>query len=98
VLALARKVKSYADPQAKGDKNYKTTMEVKLIGRKSIKALQEYPPGSPLNPVNRDELRKKFRKLAQAVMPENRIDEIIGAVERVDQLDNSAKLLPLLIH
>jgi hypothetical protein len=31
-------------------------------------------------------------------MAENRIDEIIGAVERVDPLDDGAKLAPLLVH
>jgi len=98
VLALARKVKSYADPKAKGDQNYNTTMEVKLVGGGSIKAFQQYPPGSPLNPVSRDELRKKFRKLAQAVMPEKRIEEIIGTVERIEQFDDAAKLVPLLVH
>jgi 2-methylcitrate dehydratase PrpD len=98
VLALARKVKSYADPKAKGDQNYNTTMEVKLVGGESIKAFQQYPPGSPLNPVSRDELRKKFRKLAQAVMPEKRIEEIIGTVERIEQFDDAAKLVPLLVH
>jgi 2-methylcitrate dehydratase PrpD len=98
VLALARKVKSYADPKAKGDQNYNTTMEVKLLSGKSIKAFQQYPPGSPLNPVSRDELRKKFRKLAQAVMSEKRIEKIIGTVERIEQFDDAAKLVPLLLH
>ena len=98
VLALARKVKSYADPKAKGDENYNTTMEIKLVDGSSVKAFQQYPPGSPLNPVSRDELRKKFKKLAGAVMPENRIEEIIAVVERIDQLDDAAKLVPLLIQ
>ena len=98
VLALARKVKSYADPKAKGDQNYNTTMEIKLVDGRSVKAFQEYPPGSPLNPVSRDELRKKFKKLAGAVMPENRIEEIIAMVERIDQVDDAAKLVPLLIQ
>lgn len=98
VLALARKVKSYADPKAKGDQNYNTTMEIKLVDGRSVKAFQEYPPGSPLNPVSRDELRKKFKKLAAAVMPDNRIEEIIAMVERIDQVDDAAKLVPLLIQ
>ena len=49
VLALAKKVKSYADPNAKKDQNYNTTMEVKLNNGKSYKAFEAYPPGSPLN-------------------------------------------------
>ena len=98
VLALARKVKSYADPQAKGDKNYNTTMEVKLVGGKSIKAFQEYPPGSPLNPVTRDVLRNKFRKLASAVLPESRIERIIDEVEHFEKLEDVSSLVPLLLQ
>jgi 2-methylcitrate dehydratase PrpD len=98
VLALARMVKSYADPKARGDQNYNTTMEVKLVDGKSFKAFQKYPPGSPLNPVSRDELRKKFKKLAGAVMPVNRIEEIIAMVEWIDQLDDAAKIVPLLVQ
>jgi 2-methylcitrate dehydratase PrpD len=98
VLALARKVKSYADPKAKGDQNYNTTMEIKLTDGRKVEAFQQYPAGSPLNPVSRDELRKKFRKLASAVMPEHRLDEIIAAVERIDEVDNAAAFVPLLVR
>lgn len=98
VLALAKKVKSYADPQAKGDKNYNTAMEVKLVNGRSIKAFQEYPPGSPLNPVSRDELRKKFRKLAAVVLPENRIDRIIDKVDRLETIHDASDLVPLLVQ
>jgi len=59
-------------------------MEIKLVDGSSVKAFQQYPPASPLNPVSRDELRKKFKKLAGAVMPENRIEENIAMVERID--------------
>ncbi|HEX2931442.1 MAG TPA: MmgE/PrpD family protein, partial [Candidatus Binatia bacterium] len=76
VLALAKKVKSYADPNAKKDQNYNTTMEVKLTNGKSHKAFEPYPPGSPLNRVGRDVLRAKFRKTAGAVLTEERIDKV----------------------
>src|SRR5262249_41271743 len=62
VLALGRKVKSYADPNAKKDQNYNTTMEVKLTNGKICRAFEPYPPGSPHNMVDRDVLRAKFRK------------------------------------
>src|SRR4029077_11476329 len=97
VLALAKRVKSYADPEAKGDQNYNTTMEVKLSGGKSIKAFQQYPPGSPLNPVSRDELRKKFRKLAGTVLSESRMDQIIEKVDRLETDDDASELMRLLV-
>jgi 2-methylcitrate dehydratase PrpD len=44
VLAPAKKVQSYADPNAKKDQNYNRTMEVKLTDGKSFKAFEAYPP------------------------------------------------------
>lgn len=97
VLALAKKVKSYADPSAKKDQNYNTTMEVKLTNGKSFKAFEAYPPGSPLNMVSRDVLRTKFRKMARAVLPDDRIDHLIETVDRLEKLDDAAQVLPLLV-
>ena len=97
VLALARRVKSYADPNAKKDQNYNTTMEVKLTNGKSHKAFEPYPPGSPLNMVSRDVLRAKFRKMARAVLTEERIEQLIEAVDRLESYDDVAELIPLLV-
>jgi 2-methylcitrate dehydratase PrpD len=98
VLATAKKVKSYADSKAKGDQNYNTTMEVKLAGGRSFKAFQQYPPGSPLNPISREDLRKKFTKLAGAVLPDQRIEQVIDTVNRLEALENPASLVSLLVH
>lgn len=98
VLALAKKVKSYADPNAKKDQNYNTTMEVKLTNGKRYKAFEAYPPGSPLNMVSRDVLRNKFRKMARTVLSEERIDKLIEAVDRLESCDDTAQLLPLVIR
>jgi 2-methylcitrate dehydratase PrpD len=97
VLALARKVKSYADPNAKRDQNYNTTMEVKLTNGKTYKAFEPYPPGSPLNMVSREVLRAKFRKMAGAVLTKERIEELIQAIDRLENYDDVAELIPLLV-
>jgi 2-methylcitrate dehydratase PrpD len=97
VLALAKKVKSYADPNAKKDQNYNTTMEVTLTDGKTYKAFEPYPPGSPLNRVSRDVLRAKFRKMARAVLTEERIDELIDTVDRLETCNDAAQLIPLLV-
>ena len=97
VLALAKKVKSYADPNAKKDQNYNTTMEVKLTNGKTYTAFEPYPPGSPLNMVSRDVLRAKFRKMARAVLTDERIDKLIDAVDRLETRNDAAELIPLLV-
>jgi len=98
VLGLAKKVKSYADPNAKKDQNYNTTMEVKLTNGKSYKAFEAYPPGSPLNMVSRDVLRAKFRKMARTVLSEERIDKLIDSVDRLESCDDTAQLLRLVVR
>jgi 2-methylcitrate dehydratase PrpD len=98
VLALAKKVKSYADPNAKKDQNYNTTMEVKLHNGKSYKAFEAYPPGSPHNMVSREVLRTKFRKMARAVLVEERIEKLIEAVDRLETYEDAAILIPLLVR
>ena len=90
-------MKSYADPNAKKDQNYNTTMEVKLTNGRAYKAFEPYPPGSPLNMVSRDVLRAKFRKMARAVLSEERIEKLIDAVDRLDTCEKAAELIPLLV-
>jgi 2-methylcitrate dehydratase PrpD len=97
VLALARKVKTYVDPNAKREQNYNTTMEVKLTSGEVYRAFESYPPGSPFNMVGRDVLRAKFRKLARAVLSDQRIDQVIDAVDRLESYENAAGLVPLLV-
>jgi hypothetical protein len=72
-------------------------MEVKLINGNVYKAFEPYPPGSPLNMVGRDVLRAKFRKMAGAVLSEQRIDRLIEAVDRLETYENAAELIPLVV-
>jgi 2-methylcitrate dehydratase PrpD len=98
VLAVARKVKSYAVPEARGDKNYSTRMAIKLIDGRTVQTYQEYPRGCPLNPVTGDELRQKFKKLAGAVLTNDRVEEIIEKVDRLEKLKDASELIPLLVR
>jgi len=72
-------------------------MEVQLTNGKTHKAFEPYPPGSPLNMVSRDVLRAKFRKMARAVLTEERIEQLIEAVDRLEGYDDVAELMPLLV-
>jgi len=47
--------------------------------------------------VGRDVLRAKFRKLARAVLTEERIDKVIEAVDRLETHENAAELIPLVV-
>jgi hypothetical protein len=47
--------------------------------------------------VGRDVLRAKCRKLARAVLTEERIDKLIEAVNRLETYEKAAELIPLLL-
>jgi hypothetical protein len=47
--------------------------------------------------VSRDVLRAKFRKMARAVLTEERIEQLIEAVDRLESYDDVAELIPLLV-
>jgi 2-methylcitrate dehydratase PrpD len=96
VLALAKKVKSYTDPNAKKDQNYNTTMEVKLTNGKSYKAFEPYPPGSPLNMVSRDVLREVSQNGARCAdeRAHRQIDRSrrsTGDLQRYGAIDTAAR-------
>ena len=98
VLAVARKVRSYAVPEARGDKNYLTKMAIKLIDGRTVQTYQEYPRGCPLNPVTRDDIRNKFRKLASVVLAKTKVDEIIDKIEQLENVKDISILVPLLVQ
>jgi len=72
-------------------------MEVKLNSGQSHKAFEAYPPGSPLNMVSRDVLRAKFRKMAGLVLAEDRVEQLIEGVDRLETYEDAAKVIPLVV-
>lgn len=55
-----------------------------------------YPPGSPLNPLSRDELNEKFRFWSTRVISHERAHDLQTTVERLEQLDDVNELGALL--
>jgi hypothetical protein len=47
--------------------------------------------------VGRDVLRAKFRKMARAVLMEERIEKLIEAVDRLETYEDAAHLIPLVV-
>ena len=98
VLAVARKVKTYAVPEARGDKNYLTRMAISLVDGRTVETYQEYPRGCPLNPVTRDDIRNKFGKLASVVLARTKVDEIIDKIDQLENVKDISILVPLLVQ
>ena len=59
-----------------------------------LEASTEFPRDKP--PQGRPEIEQKFRELADAVLPQARIEEIISTVDELEDIDNVADLMALL--
>jgi len=92
IIRLSQKVKAYADPEAEGPKRTRACVDIKLTDGRILHAVQEYPRGSPKNPASDEELHQKFRTLAETVLTEQQIEELIPMVEKLEELDDISRL------
>jgi 2-methylcitrate dehydratase PrpD len=53
--------------------------------------------GSLLNPMTKEEVYKKFRGFASAVLPENKVEVVIDTVKELERIDDVGKLSELLV-
>jgi 2-methylcitrate dehydratase PrpD len=63
---------------------------------KKLAARCEHPRGSYENPLTRDQIESKFRTYAKGVLPDARAEEIVAAVNRLEDLASVRKLMELL--
>ena len=55
-----------------------------------------YPPGHPRNPMNRDQVADKARRLGREALPAPRLEEAIGMLLDLERVDDVGKLMALL--
>jgi 2-methylcitrate dehydratase PrpD len=93
-LAMIERISIEADPQydAGGDAT-RHHAHVELIAKDRRRLAREVleRPGSPGNPLSPEQLSRKFTTLAAAVLPSERIPQIIAAVAALE--DTSARAL-----
>jgi hypothetical protein len=94
---LSRKVRAYAHPEARGEKRTFASVDIKLIDGRILHATQDYPQGSPSNPATPEEIYRKFKTLAGAVLSEHQTGELVAAIESVEKFDDIAKFIPILL-
>ena len=76
--------------------NGQVRVEIDISDGTSLSGLCDHPRGAPENPVSRDDIEEKFRIYAPAQFDDARIDEIIGAVDRLEELESVNFLIKLL--
>lgn len=62
---------------------------------KEFKKEVRYPLGHAKNPMNNDDVEKKFRSLADRVYPENRVNELLAELWKVDEMTSVTPLVAM---
>jgi 2-methylcitrate dehydratase PrpD len=73
-----------------------TTVEIELSGGKKFASRSDHPRGSFENPLSRAQIEDKFRTYGKGRLSSARLEEIIEAVNRLEDFPSVKKLLDLL--
>lgn len=72
-------------------------VRVELTDGRTVDAEEPYRKGSLRNPASHDERLDKFRNLASAMLDDKHAERLIEAVDHLDEVDDVAELMPLLV-
>jgi len=73
-------------------------VEIRMAGGKTLSVRCNHPRGSFENPLSRAEIEEKFRTYARDRLPATRIEEVIAAVNQLENLASVRTLMDLLRH
>jgi len=76
--------------------NLEAIVEAETADGRTIKVRCDTPCGSPENPLTRAQIEAKFRTYAKDRMSQARIDEVVGAVAKLEELGNVRSLMDAL--
>lgn len=81
------------DPSLSG---VQTIVEIELNDGKKLTERCDHPRGSFENPLSRAQIEEKFRTYAKPRLPVARVEEILDAVNRLEDFPSARKLMELL--
>jgi len=81
------------DPALNG---VQTIVEIELTDGKKFSSRCDHPRGSLENPLSRAQIEEKFRVYAKSRLPGARVDEVLEAVNRLEDFPSVRKLMDLL--
>ena len=98
VRHIMDRVQCVTDPEldALYPRHFPTWAEVRTSDGRTCRSELTYPKGDPENPVTWDEMREKFNTLSAPVIGSQRQQEIIAAIDSLDQMDDVRQLASLL--
>lgn len=89
----AERVEVRADPSLTG---VHAVVEAQMADGSTLKMRCEHPRGSCENPLPRDQVAEKFRTYARLRLPDARVEEVIAAVTRLEELKSVRRLMEIL--
>lgn len=99
LVEMSRRVRVLADPDidARGDEaRHASRIEIHLRDGRILRQTKEHAKGSSRSPLPRQDVVQKFFKLATKTMDRNQATDLHQAIDRLDELDDIAKLTELL--
>jgi 2-methylcitrate dehydratase PrpD len=93
ILALARRVRFYVDPDYPGPGRFKGEVTITLKDGRKFHELEEYNRGSAENTMTYEEIRAKFDENASGFLDAGRRDRLAEQVGRLELLEDASQLL-----
>lgn len=89
ILALARRVQYYVDPDYPGPGRFKGAAKIVLKNGQTFEEVEEYNRGSAENPMSSEELRAKFDENASGFLAPEQRDRLASQIDRLETLSTS---------
>jgi 2-methylcitrate dehydratase PrpD len=93
ILALARRVQFYVDPDYPGPGRFKGEVTITLKDGRRLHEIEEYNRGSVENPMTYEEIRAKFDENASGFLDAGRRDRLAEQIGRLELLEDASQLL-----
>jgi 2-methylcitrate dehydratase PrpD len=98
ILALARLVHCYVDPEFPGPGRFKGAVKVILKNGRTVEEIEEYNRGSAENPMTDAELRAKFDENAGGVLAAAQRGRLAAEIARLELVANAVSVVDLAVH
>jgi 2-methylcitrate dehydratase PrpD len=98
ILALARRVRYYIDPDYPGPGRFKGAVHIMLKDGRSYLEVEEFNRGSAENPMTSEEIRAKFEGNANGLLSPGQRERLAKELQRLDELPDASALIGLTIR
>jgi len=93
LLATARKMKAYLDPEMNAFPRYATRIKASLTNGDEVNVTNYDHKGTPANPYTFEEMAARFRMMTAGILTLRSAENIIAAVDRLDDKARSLEEL-----